>query len=116
MYISKAQSSLGDLPSLAEQRYFERCGDQFNGGHRSRSHSLNTYDQSRAKDLVERMKHTFEFKLNEPKGLDAFKGNTRSEYIQASFMTLEKCFVELPESIGFDIEISDCLQALQQNK
>ena len=107
MHISKAQLPSGDLPSVAETRYLERCGDQVNADHRSRSHSLNTYEQSKAKSLVERMKHTFEFKLNEPKGYDAFKGNTRSEYIQASFMTLENLFANLPESINFDIEISE---------
>ncbi len=53
------------------------------------------------------MKHTFEFKLNESKGFDSYKGNIRSEYIQASFMTLEELFVKLPESVRFDIEISE---------
>lgn len=53
------------------------------------------------------MKHTFEFKLNEFKGLDSYKGNIRSEYIQASFTTLEGLLVKLPESVRFDIEISE---------
>ena len=109
MYISEAQSTLADLPSLAEKRYIERNGEKPANGYRSRSYSLNVYEQSRAKSLVERMKHTFEFKLNEYKGYDSYKGNIRNEYIQASFMTLEELFLKLPESIRFDIEISECL-------
>ncbi len=53
------------------------------------------------------MKHTFEFKLNEFKGFESYKGNIRSEYVQASFATLEELFVKLPESVSFDIEISE---------
>jgi hypothetical protein len=109
MYISEAQSTLADLPSLAERRYLEKNGEKLVNGYRSRSYSLNVYEQSRAKSLVERMKHTFEFKLNEYKGYDSYKGNIRSECIQASFMTLEELFVKLPESVRFDIEISECL-------
>lgn len=105
MYISEAQSALEDLPSMAEKRYLERCGDQVGVG-KPRSHSLNVYEQSRAKSLVDRMKHTFEFKLNESKAFDSYKGNIRSEYIQASFMTLKELFVKLPESVRYDIEIS----------
>lgn len=101
---------------MAETRYLERCGDQVDANHRSRSHSLSVYEQSRAKSLVERMKHTFEYKLKEPRGFDAFKGNTRSNYIQASFMTLENLFVKLPESIKFDIEISESSPASIANR
>jgi hypothetical protein len=52
------------------------------------------------------MKHTFEFKLNEPKGFNPYKGNVRSEYIQASFATLQDLLTRLPESVRFDVEIS----------
>lgn len=109
MYISEAQSSLDDLSSMAEKRYLERCGDRNGLGFKQRSHSLSDYEQSRARSLVERMKHTFEYKLNESKGYDSYKGNIRSECIQASFMTLEEMFVKLPESVRFDIEISEYL-------
>lgn len=111
MYISEAQSTLADLPSLAEKRYLERCGEKLADGYRSRSYSLNVYEQSRTKSLIERMRHTFEFKLNEYKGYDTYKGNVRSECIQSSFMTLEELFVKLPESVRFDVEISECFAA-----
>ena len=106
MYISDAQSALVDVPSLAEKRYMDKNGDRDIIGSKSRSHSLNIYEHSRAKELVERMKHTFEYKLNEYKGFDSYKGNIRSAYIQAPFMTLEDLLRKLPKSLGFDIEIS----------
>ena len=106
MYISEAQSGLVDIPSLAEKRYLENNGHRASTKSRQRSHSLNVYEQSRAQSQIERMKHTFEFKLNEYKGFDSYKGNIRSEYIQASFMTLEAMFRKLPGDIRFDIEIS----------
>ncbi len=106
MYINDAQSTEEDLLSMAEKRYLNRSGDSVRDDSRQRSHSLSTYEQSRARSLVERMKHTFEYKLNESKGFNSYKGNIRSEYIRASFVTLEDLFVKLPESVSFDIEIS----------
>lgn len=101
---------------MAETRYLERCGDRTHAGRRPRSYSLNVYEQSEAKSLAKRMEHTFECKVSKRKGLDAFKGNTRSEYIQASYMTLEKLFVELPESIRFSIEISELAPNVHKSK
>lgn len=107
MCISKAQSTYSDLPSMAEMRYLERSGGISSPSRRQRSLSLSVYEDSRAKDLAERMKHTFEFKLQKSNGSKQVKGNTRSDYIQASFMTLEELLIQLPESVNFDIEISD---------
>jgi glycerophosphodiester phosphodiesterase len=50
-------------------------------------------------DLDERMKHTKDFKEQ------GFKGNTRGNFIQAPFATLEDLFRELPEHVGFNIEM-----------
>lgn len=91
---------------MAEQRYLERSGDPIRYGHRQRSYSLGNYEQPRARGLIERMKHTFEYKVNESKGFNSYKGNVRSEYIQASFATLDDLFTKLPESFRFAIEIS----------
>lgn len=96
---------------MAEERYLERSGDQFIAN-KPRSRSLNDYEQTRAKSLIDRMKHTFEFKLNEAKGFESYKGNIRSEYIQSPFMTLEELFTKLPESSRFDVEISESLPLL----
>lgn len=81
MYVSDSQSTAAELPSMAEKRYIEKCGEKYGASYRPRSHSLNVYEQSSAKRLVESMTHTFEFKLNEHKGFDSYKGNIRSEYI-----------------------------------
>ncbi|KAL2202277.1 GDPD-domain-containing protein [Sarocladium strictum] len=50
-------------------------------------------------ELEERMKHTRDFK---EKG---FKANSRGNFIQAPFATLEDLFRKLPEDIGFNIEM-----------
>lgn len=50
--------------------------------------------------MSERMKHTRDFKNK------GFKGNSRGNFIQAPFTTLEAMFRELPETIGFNIEMS----------
>jgi glycerophosphodiester phosphodiesterase len=50
-------------------------------------------------DMAERMKHTRDFK---EKG---FKANTRGNFIQAPFTTLEEMFLKLPENVSFNIEM-----------
>jgi len=52
-----------------------------------------------SEDMRERMKHTRDFKSK------GFKGNSRGNFIQAPFTTLEEMFKKLPESIGFNIEM-----------
>ena len=54
-------------------------------------------------DMSERMKHTRDYKAN------GFKGNSRGNFIQESFTTLEEMFKKLPEHIGFNIEMSEPL-------
>lgn len=106
MHISNAQSTEDNLLSMAEKRYLERSGDPLRHAPRQRSHSLNAFEHLRAKGLIERMKHTFEYKLNESKGFNSYKGNIRSEYIQAPFVTLEDLFMKLPDCVNFAMEIS----------
>ncbi|KAL8927816.1 MAG: hypothetical protein Q9208_002233 [Pyrenodesmia sp. 3 TL-2023] len=107
MFISQAQSPVGDPSSQAERNYLGRNSDSsIVAKYRQRSYSLDTHEQAKARGLIEHMQHTFEYKLNEHKGFDSYKGNIRSKYIQASFATLEELFTKLPESIRFDIEIS----------
>ncbi|KAL8647738.1 MAG: hypothetical protein Q9226_006313, partial [Calogaya cf. arnoldii] len=106
MFICQAQSPEGDPSSRAERNNLGRNSDSSMAAkYRQRSHSLDTQEQTKARGLIERMQHTFEYKLNEHKGFDSYKGNIRSQYIQAPFATLEELFTKLPESIGFDIEI-----------
>jgi len=109
MYISNAQSKEEGPSSTTKQRFLKNSSDLGKGKPRQRSRSLDTYRQPRAKELIERMKHTFEYKLNEPKGHNSYKGNIRGEYIQALFATLEDLLTKLPPVMKFDIEISKFL-------
>lgn len=116
MYISKSQSTEDDQVSMAEKRYLERNGDPLRHAPRQRSYSLNASQQLRAKGLIERMKHTLEYKLNESKGVSSYKGNIRSEYIQAPLVSLEDMFTKLPDSVSFAIEISKSLYPMGRLK
>lgn len=51
--------------------------------------------------MSERMKHTRDFKSK------GFKGNSLGNSIQAPFTTLDEMFKQLPETIGFNIEMSE---------
>ncbi len=51
-------------------------------------------------EMKERMRHTRDFRIK------GFKGNSRGDFIQAPFTTLEEVFKTLPESVGFNIEMS----------
>jgi glycerophosphodiester phosphodiesterase len=71
---------------------------------RPRSYSVDNSSQrnihtDRQQELTERMKHTRDFKKK------GFKGNNRGTSIQSSFTTLERMFNELPENVGFNIEM-----------
>lgn len=64
-----------------------------------RSQSMGFAGSGLSLEMDERMKHTRDFK---EKG---FKANSRGNFIQAPFATLEDLFRKLPESIGFNIEM-----------
>lgn len=99
MHLSRCQAPRGDLPSSAEVRYLER--NKANGSLRPkrRSHSVNTYDDYRSQDLVERMRFTEEGMQNN------IKGNLRGHSIHERSSTLEQLLTQLPESITFNLEI-----------
>ena len=64
-----------------------------------RSMSVGDLTKDETSDMSERMKNTRDFK---EKG---FKANSRGNFIQAPFTTLEEMFIKLPEHIGFNIEM-----------
>lgn len=68
---------------------------------RPRAYSLDTSNEGPAPEVSERMKHTRDFKAK------GYKANSRGNFIQAPFTTLEEMFKKLPESIGFNIEMSE---------
>lgn len=59
----------------------------------SLGHELHDYD------MAEKMKHTRDFKKK------GFKANSRGNFIQAPFTTLEEMFLKIPENVGFNIEM-----------
>lgn len=64
-----------------------------------RSFSVGGPQEEPRSDMKERMKHTRDFKIK------GFKGNSRGNFIQSPFTTLEEMFRKLPEHIGFNIEM-----------
>lgn len=90
MYISNAQSKEEGPSSTTKQIFLKNSSDLGKGNPRQRSRSLDTYRQPRAKELIERMKYTFEYKLNEPKGHNSYKGNFRGEIHTSSFCDSRK--------------------------
>ncbi|KAI9803355.1 MAG: Glycerophosphocholine phosphodiesterase [Piccolia ochrophora] len=100
LHINSGQTPRTSRPtSPVEQEYPPVNGVKVNGNRRSRSLSLSTSKQESVHDLSERMKHTRDFKMK------GFKGNSRGNFIQAPFTTLEEMFKKLPQSIGFNIEM-----------
>ncbi|OAA65451.1 glycerophosphodiester phosphodiesterase gde1 [Niveomyces insectorum RCEF 264] len=65
-----------------------------------RAMSMSLNDSADNRDLLnERMKHTRDFKQK------GFKANSRGNFIQAPFATLEDLFQQVPASVGFNIEM-----------
>ncbi|KAK0651454.1 Glycerophosphoryl diester phosphodiesterase family-domain-containing protein [Cercophora newfieldiana] len=92
-------SSRSGPPVKAQHRQLKMARSN-SPGPRQRSMSMDHPGQEYGKThMEERMKHTRDFK---EKG---FKANSRGNFIQAPFATLEDLFRKLPESIGFNIEM-----------
>ncbi|KAI1327658.1 Glycerophosphoryl diester phosphodiesterase family-domain-containing protein [Xylariaceae sp. FL0255] len=71
------------------------------GTSRYRSHSVDITKKSstQERDLNERMKYTLNYKQS------GFKGNTRGNFVQFPFATLEELFKKIPDDVGFNIEM-----------
>lgn len=67
-------------------------------GPRQRSLSVNL-DHPKGTGLEERMKYTLDFKQK------GYKANTKGNFIQAPFATLEDLFRKIPDDVGFNIEM-----------
>ncbi|KAH8156340.1 hypothetical protein CIB48_g11907 [Xylaria polymorpha] len=70
-----------------------------NIGPKQRSLSVDFSNQINDTSLEERMKYTLNYKKT------GFKANTRGNFVQAPFATLEELFKKVPESVGFNIEM-----------
>ncbi|EFR04045.1 glycerophosphodiesterase GDE1 [Nannizzia gypsea CBS 118893] len=71
--------------------------DSSDSGSRSRSLSRSRRDADNEARL--RMKHTLYFSSN------GYKPNTRGDFIQTPLATLEEALLNVPEEVGFDIEL-----------
>ncbi|GKZ25430.1 hypothetical protein AbraIFM66951_000642 [Aspergillus brasiliensis] len=90
LHASKIQSPIGHPVSILGS----------NRHHRDlRSRSLTRGHEHGAQQMQERMRHTVDY-MNK-----GFKPNTRGHVIQDSFATIEELLTQLPEPIGFNIEI-----------
>ncbi|GAT30926.1 ankyrin repeat-containing protein [Aspergillus luchuensis] len=67
----------------------------------SRSRSLTRGYEQGAQQMQERMRHTVDYMSK------GFKPNTRGHVIQDSFATIEELLTQLPENLGFNVEISE---------
>ncbi|KAI1736396.1 Glycerophosphoryl diester phosphodiesterase family-domain-containing protein [Xylaria scruposa] len=70
-----------------------------NIGPKQRSLSVDLSNQSNDTSLEERMKYTLNYKKT------GYKANTRGNFVQAPFATLEELFEKIPETVGFNIEM-----------
>ncbi|KAK4043531.1 Glycerophosphoryl diester phosphodiesterase family-domain-containing protein [Parachaetomium inaequale] len=95
----------GDSPKLQHKQLHKTRSNS--PGPRQRSMSMDwpaaaggggAHQQSKH-SMEERMKHTRDFKAK------GFKANSRGNFIQAPFATLEDLFRKLPASVGFNIEL-----------
>ncbi|PNS14692.1 Glycerophosphodiester phosphodiesterase GDE1 [Sphaceloma murrayae] len=68
-------------------------------GRPHRSYSLGASEEDHRVNMDDRMKHTRDYKQN------GFKANSRGNFIQAPFATLEEMFKKLPPNVGFNIEM-----------
>lgn len=99
MYASNVQSPRGNPISVLGGPILQTARGQTGRG-KPRSRSLTRVRERGADDIQDRMKHTVDFIKK------GFKPNTRGDFIQDSFATLEEVLIEMPETIGFNIEIS----------
>ncbi|GAP88639.1 putative glycerophosphodiester phosphodiesterase GDE1 [Rosellinia necatrix] len=68
-------------------------------GPKPRSLSVDLSAKSKDTSLEERMKYTLNYKKT------GYKANTRGNFVQQPFATLEELFKKVPETVGFNIEM-----------
>ncbi|KAI0395675.1 glycerophosphodiester phosphodiesterase GDE1 [Xylariaceae sp. FL0594] len=84
-----------------EGRLYDAKGSKNeNGVSKQRSMSVDLSNKGgRDNSLEERMKYTLNYKKS------GYKANTRGNFVQAPFATLEELFKKVPENVGFNIEM-----------
>ncbi|KAI0153210.1 Glycerophosphoryl diester phosphodiesterase family-domain-containing protein [Xylariaceae sp. FL1272] len=74
-------------------------GPEMSARYRSMSMDFSTKKEKQDRLLDERMKYTLNYKQS------GYKANTRGNFVQAPFATLEELFRKVPETVGFNIEM-----------
>ncbi|KAK8175050.1 Glycerophosphoryl diester phosphodiesterase family-domain-containing protein [Phyllosticta citrichinensis] len=96
MYASNVQSPRGDPLSMLGKAQSPHGNPRLA---RSRARSLTRDEENGAKEVQDRMRFTVDYQAK------GFKPNTRGHFIQDTFATLEEALLEVPEDVGFNIEI-----------
>ncbi|KAF2182168.1 GDPD-domain-containing protein [Zopfia rhizophila CBS 207.26] len=103
LHVSEGQTPRQSRPTSPVESGTMKANGVQTSQRRQRSYSVDTSNQkthtNHTMELSERMKHTRDFKIK------GYKGNSRGNFIQAPFTTLEEMFKKLPESTGFNIEM-----------
>lgn len=104
LHVSEGQTPRQSRPGSPEDNRITAEANTGKLSRRPRSYSVDNSKQknihrSHQVELAERMKHTRDFKIK------GYKGNSRGNFIQEEFTTLEKMFKKLPETTGFNIEM-----------
>ncbi|KAI1173019.1 Glycerophosphoryl diester phosphodiesterase family-domain-containing protein [Nemania sp. FL0916] len=93
-------SSNGALGASGEGGHYNGDGARKGDANRKqRSLSVDFRHPSKDTALDERMKYTLNYKKT------GYKANTRGNFVQAPFATLEELFEKVPETVGFNIEM-----------
>ncbi|KAF2105267.1 Glycerophosphoryl diester phosphodiesterase family-domain-containing protein [Lophiotrema nucula] len=98
MHASTVQSPQGNPPSMIGSSENHIAYDDAHI-RRPRSRSVTTVHEKGAVEVKNRMKHTVDYLAK------GFKPNTRGDFVQDIFATLEDVLRSVPEDIGFDMEI-----------
>lgn len=104
LHVSEQKTPRTSRPSSPVEAKAENKDVSTAKAKRPRSYSVDVKKETQS-EMNERMKHTRDFKMK------GYKGNSRGNFIQAPFTTLEEMFRQLPESIGFNIEMSKFVHA-----
>ena len=100
LHVNETQSSRQSRSSSPTDSYVPADGTTKDPRKRmQRAHSLGAKGTTPNSDMEDRMRHTRDFKLK------GYKGNSRGNFIQAPFTTLEEMLLKLPKTIGFNIEM-----------
>lgn len=99
LHINDGSNSRLPRESLERQQPGANGTHKRESGPKQRSLSVDFSNKSKDRSLDERMKYTLNYKKA------GFKANTRGNFVQAPFATLEELFKKIPADVGFNIEM-----------